>query len=286
MIPRPTPEVADRLLSLNNVSYTYEGGIEALTDVSLEVRKGEYIALVGGNGSGKTTLAKHLNGLLRPESGRLVVRGVDAGSLSVAELARTVGYAFQNPDHQLFCTSVEDEVRFGPRNLGRSASDVEHFSESAMDVMGVASLRSLPPLTLSLGERRRVSIASVLAMDPSVLVLDEPTTGLDHDEARELMEILSGLNRDGKTIILITHDMRLVAEHAMRVVVMSRGRVALDSDVRGAFDDLGLLRDAQLLPPPVSVLAHRLEGRGVPADILTADEMVFHIELGRTGGGR
>lgn len=286
MIPRPVEGTAERILSLDNVSYTYEGGVEALTDVTLEVRKGEYIALVGGNGSGKTTLAKHMNGLLRPTSGRLLIRGVDTVGLSVAELARTVGYAFQNPDHQLFCTSVEDEVQFGPRNLGRSPSEVTRLSQAAMDVMDVASLRTLPPLTLSLGERRRVSIAAVLAMDPGVLVLDEPTTGLDHGEATELMEILSGLNRDGKTIILITHDMRLVAEHATRVVVMSRGTVVLDSDVRGTFDDLDLLRDAQLLPPPVSILAHRLEGRGVPADILTSDEMIFHLELGRNGGGR
>jgi energy-coupling factor transport system ATP-binding protein len=275
----------ERILSLGNVKFTYEGGVEALMEVSLEVRRGEYIALVGGNGSGKTTLAKHLNGLLRPTSGRIWVGGRDSADLTVAVLARTVGYAFQNPDHQLFCTSVEDEVRFGPHNLGRPDDEVRRLSETAMEVMGIADIRAKPPLTLSLGQRRRVSIAAVLAMDPAVLVLDEPTTGLDHGEARELMEILSGLNRDGKTVILITHDMRLVAEHATRVVIMSGGQIVLDSDVRGAFDDLGLLRDAQLIPPPISILAHRLEGRGVPADILTADEMVFHLELGRTGGG-
>jgi cobalt transport protein ATP-binding subunit len=285
MIPRPGGGAMERILSLGNVKFTYEGGVDALMEVSLEVRRGEYIALVGGNGSGKTTLAKHLNGLLRPTSGRIWVGGRDSADLTVAALARTVGYAFQNPDHQLFCTSVEDEVRFGPHNLGRPDDEVRRLSETAMEVMGIADIRAKPPLTLSLGQRRRVSIAAVLAMDPAVLVLDEPTTGLDHGEARELMEILSGLNRDGKTVILITHDMRLVAEHATRVVIMSGGQIVLDSDVRGAFDDLGLLRDAQLIPPPISILAHRLEGRGVPADILTADEMVFHLELGRTGGG-
>jgi energy-coupling factor transport system ATP-binding protein len=149
--------------------------------------------------------------------------------------------------------------------------------------MGLDKLRKAAPLSLRLGERRRISIASVIAMDPKVLVLDEPTTGLDSGESGELMDRLKRLNDEGKTIILITHDMKLVAEHAKRVIVMAAGRVILDSDSRGAFSDLDILRQSNLEPPPVTKLAHRLMHRGVPQGVVSPDELVS--QLLRAGGG-
>jgi energy-coupling factor transport system ATP-binding protein len=284
MIPSvPRQPEHEKVIITRGLKFTYEGGIQALLDISLDIRYGEYLALVGGNGSGKTTLAKNLNGLLKPTSGSVVVSGKLTSEQKVAELARVVGYAFQNPDHQLFCSSVEDEVRFGPLNLGYPENEVRDKVERAIEAMSLERVRDLPPLSLSLGERRRVSIASVIAMDPQVLILDEPTTGLDAEETAELMQRLALLNSEGKTIILITHDMKLVAEHARRVVMMAHGRVVLDSDPRGAFSDLEMLRQSDLEPPPVTKLAHMLAGYDIPQDVISPEEIVFHIL--RHGGG-
>ncbi len=280
MIPRPDADSEDRVIFLRDAKFTYESGVEALKGVTLVIDKGEYLAVVGGNGSGKTTLAKHLNGLLRPTGGQVLVMGVQASTRTVAELARVVGYAFQNPDHQLFCRTVHDEVSFGPANIGLDGPEVKRRTDRAIAIMSLSDIRDRPPLSLTLGLRRRVSIASVIAMEPQVLVLDEPTTGLDAREADELMSIIRMLNDEGTTIVLITHEMKLVAEHANRVVVMMDGKVVLDSDTRGAFSDLGLLRRSKLLPPPVTQLAHRLSQIGVSKDILTPQELVFELTRG------
>ena len=272
----------DKIISIKNLKFTYEGGVRALVDICLDIKCGDYLAIVGGNGSGKTTLAKTLNGLLRPSSGAVFVKGRPTTERRVSELARVVGYAFQNPDHQLFCSSVEEEVRFGPSNLGYSEEDVRQKAEQAINGMNLAHIRSKPPLSLRLGERRRVSMASVMAMDPEVLILDEPTTGLDAEEVSELMRRLKRLNEEGKTIILITHDMRLVAEHAKRVVVMAQGRIVLDSDPRGAFTDIEVLRRSSLEPPAVTLLSHRLSKFEIPQDIISPEELVLHLL--RSGG--
>jgi energy-coupling factor transport system ATP-binding protein len=284
MIPNASPSaVTEKVISIKGMKFTYDGGVQAIRDIDLDIRYGEYLALVGGNGSGKTTLAKNINGLLRPTSGSVVVAGRPTNEQKVAALARIVGYAFQNPDHQLFCSSVEDEIRFGPMNLGYSEQDVHDKVEKAIEAMSLEQLRKLPPLSLRLGERRRVSIASVIAMDPDVLILDEPTTGLDAEESAELMRRLKRLNDDGKTIMLITHDMKLVAEHAKRVVVISEGRVLLDSDPRGAFSDLEILRQSNLVPPAVTQLAHRLSAFDIPRDVISPEELVFHLLKARGG---
>ncbi len=270
--------------ALRNVSFTYDDGTEALRKVTLDIWQGEHIALVGGNGSGKTTLAKHLNGLLRPSTGHVSVRGRDTAKESVAALSRTVGYAFQNPDHQLFCTTVEEEVLFGPRNLGYPDAEAIDRADRALKMLSIDHLRGNAPLSLSLGDRRRVSIASVIAMGPDVLVLDEPSTGLDTREAAELMRALDALNQEGTTVILITHEMRLVAEHSERVVVMDGGRVSLDCRTRVAFSELEVLRDSGLVPPVPVQLAHRLRGLGVSPDVLTVEELAD--EVARVRGGR
>jgi energy-coupling factor transporter ATP-binding protein EcfA2 len=282
LIPRPVAPAEERVVSVRNLRYVYEGGIEALRNVNLDIASGEYMALVGGNGSGKTTLAKHFNGLLRPTSGKVFIMGRPAAEMSVAEVSRIVGYAFQNPDHQLFCSSVEEEIAFGPRNLGFAEAQTKERVRYAAGTLELEEVLEKPPASLDLGLRRRISIASVIAMDPKVLILDEPTTGLDADETKALMGIVSGLNREGRTVVLITHEMKLVSEHANRVAVMLDGRIVLDSDARGAFSDLELLKRCSLLPPPVTRLAHRLSHLGVSREVLSTDEMVF--ELTRSGG--
>ena len=284
MIPNPREfSQEEKIISIHNLKYTYEGGVEALRGLNLEIRTGEYLAIVGGNGSGKSTLAKNLNGLLKPTSGTVAVNGRLTAELKVAELAKVVGYAFQNPDHQLFCSTVEEEVQFGPRNLGYQAEEVLRKSERAIDAMNLGQQKSQAPLSLRLGERRRVSIASVIAMDPQVMILDEPTTGLDAGESRELMARLRRLNEEGKTIILITHDMKLVAENAKRVVVLANGRMILDSDFRGAFSDLAILSQGNLEPPPITKLAHRLAEFGIPQDVVSPAELVRQLPKPRGG---
>ena len=281
MIPAPSPSTAsDKIVSVRDLKFTYEGGIQALKGINLDIRRGEYLAVVGGNGSGKTTLAKNINGLLRPTSGTIMVNGRSASDLTVAQLARIVGYAFQNPDHQLFCSSVVDEVRFGPQNMGFTQEDISRKVERAIEAMDLKGQRDQPPLSLTLGERRRVSIASVIAMTPEVFILDEPTTGLDAWETDDLMASIDRLNQEGRTVILITHDMNLVAKHARRVLVMSEGRIVLDSDPGGAFSDLELLLQSKLVPPPVVQLAHRLSGLGVSRETLSPGELVSRLMLG------
>jgi len=286
MIPRPSGKIdQDFFVVARDIKYTYEGGIEALKGINLRIKKGEFIAIVGGNGSGKTTLAKSLNGLLRPTAGSVDVAGRPAATMTVAELARFVGYAFQNPDHQLFSGTVEEEVRFGPKNLGMPDGEVKKQVEHAIVLMGLDGCRSSQPLSLTLGLRRKVSIASVIAMDPQVILLDEPTTGLDGREMSDLMSCVRALNEEGHTIILITHDMRLVAQHAKRVLVMAGGRVVLDSDPAGVFSDLEILQSSKLEPPPVTVLAHRLAEFGIPLDIATPEQLVEQV-MALLGGKR
>ncbi|MCJ2532478.1 MAG: ATP-binding cassette domain-containing protein [Candidatus Thermoplasmatota archaeon] len=251
------------IISLQNARFSYEGGVEALRGVSLNVARGENVAIVGGNGSGKTTLAKHLNGLLKPSSGKVLIGGEETSTTSVATLARTVGYVFQNPDYQLFCTSVSEEVRFGPKNMGFGHDDESALAERALKLMGISHLREQSPVSLSLGDRRKVAIASVLATSPRVLVLDEPTTGLDSVESAQLMATLGVLRSEGMTIVLITHDMRLVAQHMDRVIVMSEGRIAFDAGVEEAFSDPDRLKRCKLLAPPITVLAQRLQAQGL-----------------------
>lgn len=284
MIPRVRMSAdLDKIISVHELKYVYDGSVRALAGINLDVRRGDYLAIVGGNGSGKTTLAKNMNGLLRPTSGSVAVNGVSTSEQTVAELAKVIGYAFQNPDHQLFCSSVAEEVRFGPLNLGYPEAEVAKKTELSIEAMGLSSVKDRPPFSLTLGERRRVSIASVMAMDPQVFILDEPTTGLDARETDDLMDSIDRLNIDGHTVVLITHDMKLVAKHAKRVVVMSEGRIVLDSDPGGVFADLELLLRSKLVPPPVAQLAHRLSSLGVPREVLSPEELVFHLMSGRGG---
>jgi len=282
MIPRVPPSAKqDNIISVHGLKFVYNGGVQALTGIDIDIRRGDYLAIVGGNGSGKTTLAKNMNGLLRPTNGSVTINGVSTSEQTVAELAKVIGYAFQNPDHQLFCSSVVEEVRFGPLNLGYPEAEVAKKTETSIEAMGLSSVKDQPPFSLTLGERRRVSIASVMAMDPQVFILDEPTTGLDARETDDLMEGIDRLNLDGRTVVLITHDMKLVAKHAKRVVVMSEGRIVLDSDPRRVFTDLELMLRSKLIPPPVAQLAHRLSSLEVPRDVISPEELVFHLMSGR-----
>jgi energy-coupling factor transport system ATP-binding protein len=286
MIPGPKATgTDDKVISVRELKYEYEGAVKALLGLSLDVRRGEYIAIVGGNGSGKTTLAKSIIGLLKPTSGTVSVMGNSTADMEIASISKVVGYAFQNPDHQLFCPTVLEEVEFGPRNLGFTGPELEKHVSHALEAMDLVTLKGKPPSTLTLSQRRRVSIASVIAMNPQIFIFDEPTTGLDMRESEELMASIGRLNSENRTIILITHDMKLVAKYAHRVVVMAEGRIVLDSDPAGVFSDLEVLLRSKLVPPPVVRLAYRLSSLGIPRDILSPEELVLRLMMVR-GEGR
>ena len=256
-------------LVLDTVSFSYPDGTPALRDLSLTVRAGEFVALLGPNGSGKTTLAKHLNGLLKPARGRVLVDGRDTRPARVAELARTVGYVFQSPDHQIFAPTVGEEIAFGLRLQGAPPSTVAQLVVEALSPFGLASQLDLPPALLGWGERRQIALAAVLATRPQVLILDEPTGGLDARSKQNLMAVVAAYNRQGRTVILITHDVRLVAEYAGRAVVMAGGRVAFDGAPAALFERRDVLAQARLALPPVVRLAQRLVRYGLAPGVLT-----------------
>ncbi|MDD1718990.1 MAG: energy-coupling factor transporter ATPase [Methanoregulaceae archaeon] len=216
------------VISLDRLSHSY-GDIPALTDVSLSISPGEFVAIVGENGSGKTTLIKHFNGLLRPTAGTVSVRGKDTSGATITELAHDVGLVFQNPDHMFFADTVRDEVAFGPANLG--IQDLETVIDRALGKVRLLPAKGLYPRWLSRGERQRLAIACVVAMNPAIIVLDEPTTGLDGKEAREVMEVLKDLQLEGHTVIIVTHSKEIARDVADRVVTMERGRVISDQAV-------------------------------------------------------
>jgi energy-coupling factor transport system ATP-binding protein len=253
----PAPTAPSELVRIEDVSFGYPFGPRVLSYVSLKIDEGEFLAIIGQNGSGKTTLAKHLVGLLTPTEGRVVLSGRDRATLGPAETAHEVGYVFQNPDHQIFAATVEEEVAFGPRNFGLDRAEVERRCDEVLRAVNLDDARSRDPFLLSKGERQRLAVASVLALKPRVLILDEPTTGLDYREQRRMMALVSELNRSGIAIVMITHTPWLVAEYARRVVLMRAGRVLFDGDVREFFERDELLSRSSFRPPEVTTLARR-----------------------------
>jgi len=196
-------------IQVNNLNFEYPDGTQALKDINLEISKGEFIALVGQNGSGKTTLSKCLNGLYKPTSGDLIVDGLNSKSSSIVQMVRRVGYVFQNPDHQLFNSNCWDEIAYGPRNIQLSEDEVKERVEEAIQVVGLPKIyHDEHPFFLSKGLRQRVAIASILALRPQVIIVDEPTTGQDAQQSLEIMDFLKELNEEhGHTIIIITHKL-------------------------------------------------------------------------------
>ncbi|MBN1615020.1 MAG: energy-coupling factor ABC transporter ATP-binding protein [Deltaproteobacteria bacterium] len=274
----PPPRAASRggpaILETQDLCFRYPGSsVNALDHIDLAIREGEFVALIGQNGSGKTTLAKHFNGLLKPTSGRLFVDGKPASSFTRHQLARQVGYVFQNPDHQIFAPTVREEVGFGLKVLGEPSKVIERNVEEALAATGLAGYGERSPFLLSRGERQRVAVASVLAIKPPVIVLDEPTTGLDDRHQQDSLEMLRNLNRQGHTIIIITHAMAVAEAFASRTIVMKEGRLLANGPTRDVFSEEALLAKAALIPSPLARLSNRL---GLAA--LTLPEMVEELK--------
>ena len=218
----------DVVISLDHVSYQYERGgnaSKALDDVTFDIERGSFIGLIGRNGSGKTTLAKHLNGLIRPTQGTVTVDGLDASKHSVGEMAAHVGFVFQNPDHQIFCSTIKEEIAFGPTALGLDGATVFKRVDEMLTLFDLHRYEDVSPATLGYGERRAVALSSVLAMRTPILVLDEPTAGLDHRLAARFLGTIEKLNQRGVTIVMISHDMRAVYRYCTHVLELEDGKV-------------------------------------------------------------
>jgi len=261
--PREAEEDNGALLRVRDVHHSYPGGEEVLSGVTCDIHDGEFVAILGENGSGKTTLAKHLNGLLKPTGGTVEVAGKDTRAVGAAKLAATVGYLFQDPDHQIFESTVYDEVAFGPRNLGLSEADVDRRVRRVLRTLDLERWLEADPFALTKGERQRVALASVLAMEPPVILFDEPTTGLDGPQQVAMMETLKTLNETGRTIVMITHCAWAAAQYAHRVILMDGGRVLADGATRDIFGDDDLLSQAGQKAPPITRLCHRIWGETV-----------------------
>ena len=257
-------------LVFEDVYYNYPTGVSAIRGVSLSLDEG-CVCIVGQNGAGKTTFAKHLNGLLRPTRGRVLVRGKDTREYRVAELAREVGLAFQNPDDQLFRSTVEEEVRFGPDNVGAGPEEAKRMVAFAMDLMGLEAVPEKKPHDFGVPERKRVATASVIAMNTPVVVLDEPTGGQDAEGIELLGQLVGQLVQQGKLVVVVTHDVNFAARHADRVIALYQGRVLLDDDPRTVFGREETLARTHVEPPAVTRLGKLL---GLEETLLSPEELL------------
>lgn len=276
---RDRSSAGDPIITVDHLDFTYQPlNVHAVKDVSFTIHKGEFVALIGQNGSGKTTVLKNLLGLLKPTSGSVTVASLDTRKSAVADMARHVGFVLQNPDQQLFAETVEEEVSYGPRNLGLDKEITESRVEFALKQVGLEDKRLDFPPALSKGDRAKTVIASALALDPEVIILDEPTTGQDYRGCHQIMQIADALHEQGRTVVFVTHHMALVAEYARRVIVMTGGSVLLDDSTRNVFNQPDVVRKAYIIPPQITELGQSLpESLGLPRTPLAVREMAEPI---------
>lgn len=271
--------MSDTIIKFDNVSFAYEledeGIVNAVNDFSLEVPEGQFLAVLGHNGCGKSTVAKLINGILVPNKGKVTVEGMDTSDEEkTVDIRKTVGMVFQNPDNQIVATIVEDDVAFGPENLGVEPSEIRKAVDSALKAVGMYEFRKREPHRLSGGQKQRVAIAGVIAMNTKCIVMDEPTAMLDPQGRKEVMDTVMKLNREfGITVILITHYMD-EAVKADRVIVMDGGRIAMDGTPKEVFRNVERIKKLGLDVPQATELAYRLRKKGfkLPEDILDENE--------------
>ena len=253
------------MISINNASFRYPStSTDVLTNVNLQIHDGEFVAIMGENGAGKTTLVKMFNGLLRPRSGSVQIDGVDTSERSVAQLSRDVGLVFQNPDHQLFAETVSEELSFSLRNFGFDEQVIKRRVTNISTALDLEKYISSSPFVLSGGERKRVALAAVLVWDPKHLIMDEPTIGQDYLQKDRLRNFIVQLISQGKTIVIVTHDVEFVAECKPRVVLLSKGTVIADDTATRILTNDELLAKASLVRPQIAQLMHQLPALGNP----------------------
>jgi energy-coupling factor transport system ATP-binding protein len=266
------------MIEVEQLHFTYPNGVEALKGVSLTIKNGEFVAIMGQNGAGKTTLVKHFNGLLKPSKGTVRVDGVETTKTSVASLARNAGFVFQNPDHQLFSETVEEEIAFALKNFGFEAEAIQKRIDWALNLLGLTQYRKTSPFLLSGGERKRVALASVLAWNPQMLILDEPTIGQDYQQKEKLRQFIVQMQTQGKTVVIVTHDVEFVAECNPRVVLMREGTIMADGEGREILTNPEVLTQSSIVLPQIAQVFMKLAPLGLPKnviDVYDAKEIVL-----------
>ena len=274
----------DNIITIENLTFEYTRGeesdpVKAIDNISLEIERGSFTAIIGKNGSGKSTLAKNLNGLLLPTEGAVYVNGYDTrDDDNIWNVRQTAGMVFQNPDNQLVSAIVEDDVAFGPENLGVDPAEIRRRVDKALEDVNMGQYKKKAPHLLSGGQKQRIAIAGVVAMKPKCIIFDEPTAMLDPKGRGEIMSIIDELHKEGITVILITHFMD-EAVRADRVIIMNEGRILLDGTPRQVFRQEELIRSANLDVPLMVEMGAKLRERGidVPADIIAEEKMVEFI---------
>lgn len=260
------------MIEVKNLYFKYPNGVEALRGITLTINNGDFLAVMGQNGAGKTTLVKHFNGLLKPTKGDVQVDGVSTRDVSIAKLARNVGFVFQNPDHQLFCETVEEEIAFALKNFGFDRDVISRRVTWALNLLSLTHYRQTSPFMLSGGERKRVALASVLAWDPQIVILDEPTIGQDHQQKEKLRQFIVQLTEQRKTIVIVTHDVEFVAECNPRVVLMSEGIIVADGKADRILTDPSFVAKASITLPQVSQIFTKLSDFGLPMNVIDVYE--------------
>jgi len=256
------------MIKIENLRFSYFDKEEVLKGVNLEIYEGEFIAIMGENGAGKTTLIKHFNGLLKPTSGRVLVDGIDTRKASVASLAKLVGLVFQNPDHQLFCETVWDEVAFSLKNFNYKDDVIKARVKKILEILDLTRYHASSPFILSGGERKRVALASVLVWDPKYIVLDEPTIGQDYRQKERLRNFILQLVTQGKTVVIVTHDVEFVAESHPRVILLSKGRIVADGSAEEILSNEKFVNECSLELPQISKLMKELKDLNVNQKII------------------
>jgi energy-coupling factor transport system ATP-binding protein len=260
------------VIEVFDIHFVYPNGVEALKGLSLKIEDGEFVAVMGQNGAGKTTLVKHFNGLLKPSRGKVLIDGTDTTKTSVAKLSRNVGFVFQNPDHQLFSETVEEEIAFALRNFGFKEDIIEKRITWALNLLSLAQYRKTSPFMLSGGERKRVALSSVLAWDPKTLILDEPTIGQDYEQKEKLRQFILQMRTQRKTVIMVTHDVEFVAECNPRVMLMLNGKIIADGEANRILTDSATLKQASIVPPQIAQVFADLPDLNLPRNVIDVYE--------------
>ncbi len=276
------------MIEFKNVSAAYDTEVPVLNDVSFTINDGDFVAFVGTNGAGKSTTMRLCNGLLKPTAGEILVDGVPTTELKTSQIARKIGFLFQNPDRQICCKTVREELLFGFQALGESGPVAEKKVDRIIDLFGFDP--NAEPYLLNRGTRQLLALASIVVLETPVIILDEPTTGLDYRECVQVMEVVRELHERGTTVIMVCHDMEVVADFAERVIVMTRGRMVAQGATFDVLRDPGILKEADLVAPQIVDISMRLcdDGAIATSDIAqanTVEEMVAAIEGMSTKGG-
>ena len=268
-------------LETKNLSFTYPDGTQALKNVNIQIKKGEKIAIMGPNGAGKSTLFSHFNGLSEPTSGHVEVDGekIIFDRDELLKVRQKVGIVFQDPNDQLFAPTVKEDVAFGPMNLGLEYDEVEKRIEESLEMVGMSGFEDKTPHHLSGGQQKRVAIAGIVAMRPEIMILDEPTAGLDPEGVDKVLDILNNLNKDGMSIVISSHDIEMVNEFADKIFVLYNGEIIAQGDKHQIFSDKELLKKAHLRAPVTTEILHKLKENGlnVNTEKLNVDEAVEEI---------